>query len=57
MTMVKNKVHLFRSEYNIEEMIDRIPAVAFSTNTDEVAEFIKSHSEKISGEDKWRGEV
>jgi hypothetical protein len=55
--MVKNKVHLFRSEYNIEEMIDRIPAVAFSTNTDEVAEFIKSHSEKISGEDKWRGEV
>jgi len=54
--MPKSKVHLFRSEYEIGEKIERIPAGAFTTETDEVDEFVQSHSEEFGDDGRFSKE-
>ena len=53
---MKNKTHLFRSGYEIEEMIKRIPASAFNTEISEVKEFIQPYSEEITGDGQFKKE-
>jgi len=55
--MTTNKVHLFRSgDYSVEEMIERIPSGAFTTETEEVDEFVESHSEEFGDDGRFSKE-